>query len=240
MEEIKQVLEEYGLSKNEINVYLNCLKLGVCSVYKLSEKTSLPKSTCYDTLKTLKQKGLVSSIIKDKKKHFEVADPEKMVGVLEEKKTKIENIIPALQEMKKTTVEKPQVKVFSGKEGIKTIFESVLATNKDFLILGNFDKFNDYLPFYSDLFVKRRVKQKLVCKLIEEKSKDNLKLKKGDQKELRETKFLKSLERMDSECFIFGDKIALITLTKEEPVSILVENKEIAKLFRLVFNEMWD
>ena len=179
MDEIKQALEEYGLSRNETNVYLNCLKLGICSVYKLSEKTFLPKSTCYDTLKSLKQKGLVSSIIKNKKKHFEAADPEKLIGILEEKKSKIESIIPSLGLMKRTATEKPQIEIFSGKEGVKTIFESVLVTNKDFLIMGNFDKFKEYFPFYSDLFVKRRVKQKLVCKLIEEKSKENVSLKKN-------------------------------------------------------------
>ncbi|MFX0212156.1 MAG: helix-turn-helix domain-containing protein, partial [Candidatus Hodarchaeota archaeon] len=79
MEKIRETLEEYGLSKNETNVYLKLIKLGTCSVYKLSEETTLPKSTCYDTLKTLKQKGLVSSIIKDKKKHFEAAEPEKIL-----------------------------------------------------------------------------------------------------------------------------------------------------------------
>ena len=44
---------------------------------------------------------------------------------------------------------------------------------------------------------------------------------------------------MNAECFIFGDKIAMITLTKEEPISIMVENKEIANLMRLVFGEIW-
>lgn len=240
MKDIELALEDYGLTKNEISVYLNCLKLGTSSVYKLSEKCGLPKSTCYDTLKSLQEKGLIAVIIIDNKKNFEAAEPEKIIGILEEKKKRIETIMPMLKQIKKSAIETPKVEMYKGKEGVKTILETVLQTNEDFSIIGNFEKFKEYLQFSSDVFVKRRLEKKIACHLIEEKTKENIKLAKKDRQELRKTKFLSGLEKINSECYIYGNNIALLTLLEEEPIGIIIENSEIAKLFRILFKKLWE
>ena len=235
----EETLRELGLNNTEVKIYLASLKLGISSVYKISEETLLPRSTCYDSLKSLQEKGLIASLIKNNKKHFEAANPEKIISQLEEKKSKIKEIIPSLNKIKESSKEKPKIKLFIGKEGIKTILESVLNCNKDFSIFGNFGKFKEFLDFYSDLFVTKRIDKKLKCKLIEEKSEKNILLKNSDKKELRETKFLSGLEAINSECFIFGDKIAFIALSKEYPFAILIENEEIANLQRKQFEQLW-
>lgn len=239
MEDVEQALEEYGLSKNERKVYLTCLRIGTSSVYKIAEKTALPKSTCYDTLHALQEKGFVGSMIEGKKKHFQAANPEKLIQVIEEKRERLKEVIPRLKELEKTEHEIPRVHVFSGKEGIKTIFDKVLETKKDFLIIGNFEKFKGVLPFYSEAFVKKRVKNGIKCKLIEEMSRKNIILKKKDKNELRTTKFLKCLKKESAEILIFEGKIALVTLTENEPTAILIENKEIFNLFQVLFKELW-
>jgi len=239
VEQIQSALEHYGLSKTEAKVYLTCLTLGVSSVYKIAQRAYLPKSTCYDTLHALKQMGLVASVLKDKKTHFEAADPEKMISFLEEKKKNIQNILPQLQTMKKSAVFLPQVKVYSGKQGLKTIFDSVLTTKNQFLIIGNFTKFKEKLHLYSDIFVENRIKHGIFCKLIEEPSNKNIHLQKNDGKELRETKFCKGLKNLQAECLLFGDSVAFVALSEQEPVGILIKNKEINHLLRCLFSEMW-
>jgi len=239
MENEKKMLIDYGLRETEAEIYIVCLRLGSSTVYKIAEKVGLPKSTVYDTLKSLHEKGLVTFIIKSGIKYFEAVNPEKLVDILEEKKTRISEAIPKLKEIQEKVVEKPEVNVYYGKEGLKTILQDVLRTKEDFHILGNFGEFEEYFDFYSSLFVKQRVKEGIICKLIEEKSNKNLELKKNDNKEKRITKFLDGIQGLKSEIYVYGDKIALLTLMEEEPVGVVIKNKEMAKLMKFIFEKVW-
>ncbi|MCA9485648.1 MAG: hypothetical protein KC506_02280, partial [Nanoarchaeota archaeon] len=220
MDEIGRRLEEYGLTKNETSVYLACLRLGGATVYLISEYTKLPKSTCYDTLNSLKGKGLMSSIKKEKKIFFEASEPRTLIRVLEEKKRRIEPVLSELEKIKGSVERRPEVRLYHGKEGIKSILESVLQEKKELLIVGNFGKFKEHLDFYSDIFIDRRIEKKIKCKLIEEKSKENFELSKRDKSELRKTKFLRGLADVNAECYVYGNNVAILTLLKEEPFGI--------------------
>ena len=141
METEKKLLIDYGLRETEAEIYIICLRLGDSTVYKIAEKVGLPKSTVYDTLKSLNKKGLVTHAIKSGVKYFQGLSPEKLVDILEEKKTRIIEAIPKLKEIQEKTIEKPQVNVYYGKEGLKTILQDVLKVKKDFYIIGNFGEF---------------------------------------------------------------------------------------------------
>ncbi|MBI3623368.1 helix-turn-helix domain-containing protein [Candidatus Pacearchaeota archaeon] len=240
MENEKKLLVDYGLREAEAEIYIACLRLGNSTVYKIAEKVRLPKSTVYDTLKSLNEKGLVTFIIKSGVKYFEAVSPNKLVDILDEKKAKISDAIPKLKEIQEKVIDKPEVNVYYGKEGLKTILQDVLKIKKDFHIIGNFEEFEEYFDFYSSLFVKQRVKNKIICKLIEEKSKKNLQLKKNDKKEKRITKFLAGIQDLKSEIYVYGDKIALLTLMEEEPVGVVIKNKEMAKLMKFIFEKVWN
>ncbi len=238
MKNIEKNLEEYGLSKNEAKIYIECLILGTTTVYNLSNSTKLPKSTCYDTLHSLEKKGLVFCIIKSKKKNYEATDPAKLIFLLDEKKEKMKSSVNKLQKLKNASSKKPKIQMYQGKTGMKTILEEIINL-EEIKVFGNFNKFKEYFQFYSSLFVDKRVKKNIFCRLIEEKSKENINLSKKDKKELRKTKFLKSLRNVSTELFISEDKTAIFKLHENEPLGILIEDKEISNLFKIMFEEIW-
>ena len=43
-----------------------------------------------------------------------------------------------------------------------------------------------------------------------------------------------------SNVFIYGDKIAMINVTKEQPIGIIIKNKIIADTQRQVFEILWN
>ena len=63
-------LKDLGLSDKEIIVYLAGLEIGLSSVSGYSEKANLPRTTTYDLLKSLKEKGLSSYVIRSGVKYF--------------------------------------------------------------------------------------------------------------------------------------------------------------------------
>ena len=81
---IEKTLEEIGLTKSEIKVYLALLELGSSQTGKIVQKSKAASSKIYEILEKLIQKGLVSYIIKSGIKHFEAAPPERIMDYLEE------------------------------------------------------------------------------------------------------------------------------------------------------------
>jgi hypothetical protein len=64
-------------------------------------------------------------------------------------------------------------------------------------------------------------------------------MKEGDSKNFRETKFIDALKNSTVVVYVYGDKTATITLLKQEPIAILVENEQIAKSNRVIFDLLW-
>ncbi|HLD03834.1 MAG TPA: helix-turn-helix domain-containing protein [Candidatus Dojkabacteria bacterium] len=58
-QEILQALKKFGLSENEIRVYLETLKKDELSPYQIAKSTGIPRTTVYDVLMSLSLKNLV-------------------------------------------------------------------------------------------------------------------------------------------------------------------------------------
>ena len=135
---MEKILEEIGLTPGEARVYLALLELGFSTVSPISKKAKVSISKIYTLLEGLIRKGLVSSIAKNKVKHFKASNPERIIDFLEEKKKKIEEeekeVKKKLPELKGkfTKAEKrPVAEVYEGIKGIKTFFEEMLLEVKE-------------------------------------------------------------------------------------------------------------
>src|SRR3989344_6876057 len=101
---IETILEEIGLTKNEIKIYLALLKFGSTSTGAIIKETKIHTSKVYDGLERLANKGLVSHVIIANTKHFKAVNPDRLLDFLHDKKNKIteqekqiKNILPALK-----------------------------------------------------------------------------------------------------------------------------------------------
>ena len=124
--EVVNELKELNLDENEIKVFLACLKLGTTKVNDISREAELIRTTTYGVLKSLKEKGFISTIIKDNITHFQAIEPKLLVDLLEEKKERIASVIPKLEGIANIASPFPKVDFFEGENGIKTIFSDLL------------------------------------------------------------------------------------------------------------------
>ena len=162
---INEILKELGLSDKEIKIYLTLLKLGQSTVNLIAKKANLNRVTCYDVLKYLQEKGLVSYVIKSGVKYYESAEPRKLLGDLQEKQAKLKSILPELEALKQSVNEKPSIEVYEGVKGLKTIIEDILKENKESWFIADPD-FMDAIPFYFPHFIKQKRKQEIFSKVI--------------------------------------------------------------------------
>ena len=147
----KAVLAELGLSEGEIKVYLALLKLGPGPVSALTKETGQHRTTMYDFLDHLLEKGLVSFSIQSNVKCFKVAPPEKLHELLKEKESHLLTILPQLRKLAAFQKEELSVEVFKGREGFKSFVSDHLRELKnggDFYGFGvDESKFNAMFPF---------------------------------------------------------------------------------------------
>lgn len=240
MQDIEGELEAYGLSNKETKIYIKLLEFGLATSERLSKATGIPRSTVYDILKSLTHKGLAGSVIKEGVNFFEAADPTKLIEVLQEKEKKIKEAIPLLEQLKKSRIEKPTVTFYEGKEGLKTVLDDVLKSKREILIIGNHSRFIENLKWSGEIFTKTRVKRGISVKFIGEISNESKKLLPRDTYEKRQTKLLKKLNTVKSEIHLFNDKIAFITLRKTQPFGLIIEDKELSHLFKIIFGLIWN
>ncbi|MEK6835454.1 MAG: helix-turn-helix domain-containing protein, partial [Nanoarchaeota archaeon] len=140
----KELLMNLGLTDGEAKVYLALTKLGSSTVGPIVKEAKVAYSNIYEILNRLLEKGLISFIIKEKTKYFQVTSFSPLNEYLDKKEQKIEKeklslkkLIPDLERLQKLQ-EKQEAEVFIGFNGVKTAYERLMeGDNKE-----------EYLFFY--------------------------------------------------------------------------------------------
>ena len=237
--ELSKPLREYGLSENEIKIYLTLIKLGESSVQKIAKNSDLPRTTCYHLLESLEQKGLVGYVIKESRKYFSPAQPNKLIQNLDEKKKIIEEIIPQLDSLSESIKEKPKVTIFEGIRGVRAILKNVLEERKTIYHYGDIisiqEVFAHIFPQYISERVKRKIRIRIICKK-EEAHKDLLETAK---KQYRKFKFITPNYTFKSSIFIYNEKVAILSLQQEPYYGIIIDNENFHQTQKNIFELLW-
>jgi len=234
----KENLIRIGLTNREAEAYLALLQSQEALASEISEKTRESRSHIYDTLKSLIEKGLASYVIKNNKKYFRPAPPEKLISYLKEKENLIQKILPNLQELYKPKIKKPIVEVFDGKEGIKTVLNDILKVNKEWLCLGSTGKSKEIIPYFLEHLHKQRIKQKISLRAIYNDDKlGRLRSKEVSKMPYSKVKFMKKLS--PSTTYIYGDRVVIILWEKEKLLAIMIKDESIAKSYKEFFEVIW-
>lgn len=235
------ILMEIGLTKKESEVYLVLVELGSSSATEIIQKTGSHRAVVYDLLERLIERGLVGHVIKGRKKFFEATDPNRLLEILKEKENKIKSIIPTLAELFKFK-EHLDVKIYKGKEGIKTVFEDIVRNEpKEWLSLGSGGETYQLLSSFLDDFHKRRIKAKIKARGL---LLNNLKAKNRSEKlskmSLTEIRFLPKAFLTPTVINIYNNRCTLYSVTGDDiPFIILIDNKQLTKSFREYFEWLW-
>ena len=96
-----EILLELGLTNTEIKIYLALLELGSSSAGAILERSHLPNSTLHRDLNSLIEKGLINFILEGKRKIYQATDPESLLVLLDDKKKRLEKILPELKRRQK-------------------------------------------------------------------------------------------------------------------------------------------
>lgn len=229
-----EVFKQFGLTHNEALIYQALLELGQSLAGQISRKTGLHRRTVYDTTEMLIQKGFIGYILKNNRRFFEAASPEKFLDIIKEKENLINNSLSEMMLLYTKTQEKQETNFYKGKQGLKTVMEDQLKQRtKEILILGASPLAYKILEFYFKWFDVKRCKQKIKARIIFNKS------DKKPRIPLAEIKYLPKKYTSPLAVNIYRDKVAIILWSKDNPIAIVIKNKDVSEGYKKYFELMW-
>ncbi|HJX50052.1 MAG TPA: helix-turn-helix domain-containing protein [Candidatus Nanoarchaeia archaeon] len=229
-----EILEEAGLTHNESIVYRALLELGPSLAGQISRKSGLHRRTVYDVVEMLIKKGLIGYIKKNNQKYFEASSPERFTDILKEKENAISEFIPEMMSLYGKTKEKQETNFYKGRQGLKTVLEDQLEQGTDeILILGASPKAYEILEFYFKWFDKKRKSQKIKTRIIF--SEKNLKMKIP----FSEIRYLPQKYSSPLAVNIYRDKVAIILWSEDNPIAIVIKNKDVSEGYKKYFELTW-
>jgi sugar-specific transcriptional regulator TrmB len=241
-----QDLQALGLNDREAKVYISALQLGFGTVQEIAESSSINRTTAYTHIRTLIERGIISTEEKQGKVFYIAEKPEKISVLLAARREEIkkqqkifEQMLPELKALYNVSVEKPQIRYFEGKSGLEQMQEDILYS-RERMVYGFYclDPLYEVFPDIYKNYSEKRIKAKIFSKIIYTK-KDGEVFFKDDKSRLRERRFVPyDYFNFPNDVTIYGKKIAIAGL-KGNIMGIIINNKKIAESFRLLFLLAW-
>jgi len=245
MHTIESQLKKLGLEEKEISVYLTLLTHGPSSVRKVAAVSGVNRGSTYDTLKSLRERGLVSHFHEDTKQHFIAEDPAKLKKLVTDRQEElqrvagsIDDMIPELQSLFNKGGGKPVARYYEGPVGIQMILVDVLDTmsadeEKEYFVYsssavrdaGLYDAFPD--------FTEQRIARGIQVKTIA--------LGPGGKTAgLDQRKWIPAVEGTPTYILIYDGKCAFISLGVSASLfGVVIENPGIYQTHKLLFDQQW-
>ncbi|TKJ17154.1 hypothetical protein CEE44_01300 [Candidatus Woesearchaeota archaeon B3_Woes] len=224
----EEILKSLGLSDKEIKIYLANLQLGSNLVQEIANFAELNRTSAYDLLKSLEKKGFVSYTIQSGKKFYQATKPNKLLDMLKEREELVKKILPELNFLTESVDKRPNVEVYTGKNGLKSIFENILAEAKSFSCIASKNQLLKLFQYYMPHFVERRKKKGIKVRIISETQPVD---KKAPYKLIK--------EKIKTATWLYNGKIAMVSLEEKEPIGILINEKNFYETQKIMFDLLW-
>src|SRR3989344_5653292 len=224
---IQETLQELGLNKRESICYTALLELGSSKMGAIVKKTEIPSSKIYEILDKLINRGLASYVKIGKIKHYQASNPKTLLNYIDEKKKKIEEILPQLL-LKQRYSTKQSVEMFEGQKALFSLFTDMIKDAKakeQYLVFSINEENKDDAAnlFFRNLAVRRKEKRmevRLLKNIKYYKNEKHTKLK------LKYTEF-----NLPQGITIFRNIVVILSWV-ESPIAIKIESETISNQLR--------
>ena len=227
-------LEKLGLNPNEAKIYLALLDLGEAQAGEISKKTQINRTTIYDTIERLLEKGLVTYVIQANKKVFRPVAPEKILEKIKEQESIAKEVIPGLQARFTAVKEQEESEIYKGRKGIKAILQDILKC-KEYVAFGSQGNFLEVMEYDFIAFQRRKKELKIKARVI---LSDSSRKSEAVGKAESNFRFIPNQFSTPTTTFIYGSCIAIIVWSAV-PIATVIKSKEVAKGYKNYFELLW-
>lgn len=235
-----EILKQAGLTELQAKIYLYLIKHGQSTPSQIATGLNEGRTTIYSATQRLEALGIISQKDKGKISAYVPNHPsilerlaEQRLRAIARQAKNLEANLPALINFYNEHQNEPGTTTFYGQEGIKMIWDKVIATKAPYyFVRSRYDEIADHDALED--FKKARVEANIISEDITP-SEFTSNTNKDSQKWLL-TRTLLPPDEYDSpvEIDIFGDNVAFLNYAKNG-MSTLIESPEIADAMRQFF-----
>jgi sugar-specific transcriptional regulator TrmB len=172
--ELRKTLIDLGLHKNEAEVYIALLELGITKTGPIIQATKLHRMLVYNALDSLIEQGLATELHKNNVKLFQALDPEALADHTKKLDTLARGIIPDLRKLQEDNQNIVNIRTLIGQEGFQTNLENMVESagkqkNREMCIIGGakdtafYKAAGDWYESYIVLGESYKIKKRLLA-----------------------------------------------------------------------------
>ena len=243
--DLKNLLVDIGLKAKEADVYIAILSLGQGTASKIAKKARIVRTTAYDILSSLLNKGLVTLTGKEPKQEYVAESPDNLKIYIEnelaKRKTDLEDVknilLPQLKSIHNVG-SRPKVMFYEGREGMEKVYEDTLTSHEAIRAYASVGDMHLGLPGYFPDYYKRRSEKGIAIRAIIPSNEAGKERKSFDKDEMRESALVPGDRfNFSPEINIYDDKVMIASW--KEKLGIIIESHEIADAMKKIYELAW-
>jgi len=264
---IEKSLDILGLKPSSKRVLLAITEHGTSAVADIASRLSMPKSSVYDSLDELSQKGLVTEYNNERGKSFGISEKEQLTRIHSEKIEELQSahssLISFIQNHSKVdSVGRPKIKFYSGVQGIKQAFRDMPWDKKNeegYLMWPLQDMLDtlgeEFLKWHATPRFKNNININVIQKhddMVIQKEKLKYDWLKADYRgsdayggasyggaSLNRIRYAPKGTDWQMSYWIYGDK-CLFASGGLEKFAFTISSKEFCQMMKLMWQQMWN
>ncbi len=239
---IEQILMQNGLNEKEVRVYLAVLEGGEIPVSQIAHKAHIKRTSVYDVLESLKERGIVSMIKRKGVHTVSALPPQNLIDRFKRSASLAEGVLPQLIELAYSSPLKPRMRFYEGIGGLQEILREMSYSREQ--VVG----FTDYALMPKALFtfirkevVPRRRERKTLIRLIAPRNARNIEVQKEDDIHYGEHRLVDFPKQMNHiEILIYDySKVGFLSFTEKELFGAVLDSSAIHTTLRNIFELVW-
>lgn len=244
---IENALKKYGLTPEQIAVYLFLVQHGDHTPFTIAKETSIPRTTVYRILEELRNMGIVSIFKKNNVANYTPESPRRLLERLKEKENALIEAIPSIDSLFHSAGDLPHAKLYVGPEGVRTgldiIYEYFEKHGLKTMHTYSDSNLSRHLPKYLSKIIAHRERLKIFTKLIApESSKHDVAPHSQHYRtnDWREVRFMPDKFTFTGTMIMGGSMAVCFSLKDNQVHTIVLESESVVQMFIQFFSYTWD
>jgi len=220
---------------------LAALELGETTIKEIAKKAELKRTTIYDFIDEMVNRGYFKLTAKGKKKKYLAASPEELKVIVQKREALLLQIMPMLNSMSSVSGTKPKIRFYEGIDGLKEVYLDSLKYSGEILAIGGEETIQNLGHDWILSYIQKRIKKGIPVRAIAAKS-DFVEREytSKDQEQFRSSKVVDSKKySFPIEINIYGHQRIFFVSTRDQ-MGIIIESSEIHQAMKSFFELLWD